>query len=83
MADVLEQDEKLLSMEGPWCGTPGLVHLYEEQREDKRHRYPKSTCPWCFQQVRLVEVHGHTQCPICRQVVDPCCQGIPPSSLTG
>jgi hypothetical protein len=32
-------------------------------------------CPVCQQPVRLLWVHAHLQCPSCRTVVLPCCNG--------
>jgi hypothetical protein len=37
--------------------------------DDRRH------CPRCGTRLRLVHVHGHTQCFECSQVIDDCCQG--------
>lgn len=37
--------------------------------DDRRH------CPRCGNRLRLVYVHGHTQCFECSQVIDDCCQG--------
>ena len=32
-------------------------------------------CIFCGQQVELVHVHGHFQCPICKTNAMPCCDG--------
>jgi hypothetical protein len=32
-------------------------------------------CLFCGQQVILVHVHGHYQCPVCRTNALPCCDG--------
>jgi len=32
-------------------------------------------CAFCGQQVELVHVHGHYQCPVCKTNVMPCCDG--------
>ena len=32
-------------------------------------------CPRCQGVLRTVEIHGHTQCVICKAVVEECCQG--------
>jgi hypothetical protein len=33
------------------------------------------TCPICHQQTPGVNVHGHVQCHICKNNIQPCCQG--------
>lgn len=33
------------------------------------------TCPRCQCTTTPVEVHGHTQCRVCKLVVEECCQG--------
>ena len=33
------------------------------------------TCPWCNQSVQPIHVHGHSQCPVCKTNIDPCCSG--------
>jgi len=32
-------------------------------------------CAFCGQQVELVHVHGHYQCPVCKTNAMPCCDG--------
>ena len=32
-------------------------------------------CPRCQGVLRTIEIHGHTQCEICKAVVEECCQG--------
>ena len=32
-------------------------------------------CVFCGQQVVLVHVHGHYQCPVCKTNAMPCCDG--------
>jgi len=32
-------------------------------------------CLFCGQNVELVHVHGHYQCPICKTNALPCCEG--------
>ena len=32
-------------------------------------------CNYCGKPLRVVEVHGHSQCSICKVNVDPCCSG--------
>jgi len=32
-----------------------------------------SQCVFCGQQVELVHVHGHYQCPVCKTNAMPCC----------
>ena len=34
-----------------------------------------SQCIFCGQQVELVHVHGHYQCPVCKTNAMPCCDG--------
>lgn len=39
------------------------------------HQDERGWCPRCGTRLRLIEVHGHTQCVECGSVVDDCCQG--------
>lgn len=32
-------------------------------------------CPYCARTTRLIYVHGHGQCEICKINLEPCCQG--------
>ena len=32
-------------------------------------------CLWCNSQIQPILVHGHSQCPICKINIDPCCSG--------
>ena len=32
-------------------------------------------CPYCGQPLQVIEVHGHSQCSICKTNVAPCCSG--------
>ena len=32
-------------------------------------------CPRCAVSMKVINVHGHTQCPACHCVIDDCCQG--------
>lgn len=34
-----------------------------------------SQCVFCGQQVNMVHVHGHYQCPVCKTNAMPCCDG--------
>lgn len=34
-----------------------------------------SQCCFCGQQVDMVHVHGHYQCPVCKTNAMPCCDG--------
>lgn len=36
---------------------------------------PTWRCPMCHQPSEPVDVHGHVQCRVCGQNVDPCCSG--------
>jgi hypothetical protein len=36
-------------------------------------------CPACHQNVQMVAVGGHLQCPSCTTVVESCCEGPIPS----
>ena len=35
----------------------------------------KNQCSFCGQQVELIHVHGHYQCPVCKTNAMPCCDG--------
>ena len=35
----------------------------------------KTVCEVCRSEVIYVFVHGHYQCPVCKQVVLSCCEG--------
>lgn len=35
----------------------------------------KSLCIFCGQNVELIHVHGHYQCPVCKTNAMPCCDG--------
>jgi tRNA(Ile2) C34 agmatinyltransferase TiaS len=39
--------------------------------EEKEKR--RSVCPYCSQRVEFIWIHGHYQCPICKNVVVSCC----------
>jgi hypothetical protein len=32
-------------------------------------------CPYCGQISRIIWVHGHGQCAVCKTTVDECCRG--------
>ena len=32
-------------------------------------------CVFCGQNVELIQVHGHYQCPVCKTNAMPCCDG--------
>ncbi len=32
-------------------------------------------CPYCGQISRIVWVHGHGQCLVCKTTIDECCRG--------
>lgn len=34
-------------------------------------------CPRCGSPLTLVEVAGHSQCLVCKSVIEDCCQGAP------
>jgi hypothetical protein len=34
-----------------------------------------SLCPICNQPYVPVDVHGHVQCSVCKNNIQPCCQG--------
>jgi|TARA_R110002020_G_scaffold73728_2_gene189101 hypothetical protein len=44
-----------------------------DEQEVKQHCSPR--CPRCQGVLKTVEIHGHTQCVICKAVVEECCQG--------
>ncbi len=35
-------------------------------------------CLFCMQSSKTIFVHGHEQCLLCKNNVEPCCQGDPP-----
>ena len=37
----------------------------------------KTVCEVCKTEVIYIFVHGHYQCPICKQIVVSCCEGDP------
>ena len=39
--------------------------------EEKAKNY--SVCPFCSQMVEFIWIHGHYQCPVCKNVVVSCC----------
>jgi len=34
-----------------------------------------SSCPFCGTLAAAIFVQGHTQCSMCRQVIETCCEG--------
>ena len=32
-------------------------------------------CLWCGNQVQIIWVHGHGQCPVCGTNIEECCRG--------
>lgn len=32
-------------------------------------------CLWCNSLIQPIVVHGHSQCPVCKINIDPCCSG--------
>ena len=32
-------------------------------------------CPWCGKITRLIEIHAHLGCPVCKRPVYDCCDG--------
>ena len=44
-----------------------------DEENIKEHCSPR--CPRCQGVLRTVEIHGHTQCVICKAIVEECCQG--------
>ncbi|MEZ5014052.1 MAG: hypothetical protein R2794_07150 [Chitinophagales bacterium] len=32
-------------------------------------------CPYCGQLTKVIWVHGHGQCAICKTIIDECCRG--------
>ena len=45
------------------------------KRELKEQPERSVFCPNCGNEVELIWVHGHYQCPICKNVVVSCCEG--------
>jgi len=35
----------------------------------------KITCSWCGHNTKIIWVHGHGQCAICKTNIDECCRG--------
>ena len=46
-----------------------------EWQDAKVKEHCSARCPRCQGVLKTVEIHGHTQCVICKAVVDECCQG--------
>lgn len=38
-------------------------------------------CPACGRAVELVWVRSHYQCPLCRTVIESCCDGTPTTTI--
>lgn len=59
------------------CGGVSSANVYKVESVSMRHmeRRDITSCPWCGQNVTLIWVHGHGQCPNCRINVDECCRG--------
>ena len=32
-------------------------------------------CPWCGKITRLIEIHSHLGCPVCKRPIYDCCDG--------
>ena len=43
--------------------------------ERQRIRDEMIDCPWCGVKTRLIQIHGHFECPNCHRVVIDCCNG--------
>jgi len=43
--------------------------------EEQITQHCSARCPRCQGVLKTVEIHGHTQCIICKAVVEECCQG--------
>ena len=43
--------------------------------EEQIKEHCSARCPRCQGVLKTVEIHGHTQCIICKAVVEECCQG--------
>ena len=43
--------------------------------DDFEKRIQQGLCPRCMIAMKVINVHGHTQCPVCHCVIDDCCQG--------
>jgi C4-type Zn-finger protein len=44
-------------------------------RQTEKKANGKIDCPNCGREVQLIWVHGHYQCPYCKNVVISCCEG--------
>ncbi len=47
--------------------------LNEELKKFDENEKNKTVCPYCNREVIFVWVHGHYQCPFCKNVVIGCC----------
>lgn len=36
---------------------------------------PTLICPYCGRPTRILYIHGHGQCEVCRTNIDECCRG--------
>ena len=45
------------------------------ETDEVQKRLDQGLCPNCMSALRPIDVHGHTQCPTCKCVIQDCCQG--------
>ncbi len=45
------------------------------KKREKKEAASISICPNCGCEVQFVWVHGHYQCPVCKNIVISCCEG--------
>jgi len=45
----------------------------EELKKLKKLEKKLTVCPYCQSRVEFIWVHGHYQCPVCKNVVIGCC----------
>ena len=43
--------------------------------DEVQNRLDQGLCPNCMSALKPIDVHGHTQCPTCKCVIQDCCQG--------
>ena len=46
-----------------------------DKRRDVKPDIEVQVCPRCQSPSQAVFVHGHYQCPVCKSVIDDCCNG--------
>jgi hypothetical protein len=52
-----------------------MNEVKEEKKLKKEVKKCETTCLYCNRVTEPVWVHGHFQCPLCKTVVESCCEG--------